>query len=319
MSIPAILALAASIPVMVALRRHARFNCGGGNHMKSLNLFHHLCCTLLRIVAVGCAAAVITVLPTMLTSRAETVASSPAVDRREAGDSGAQANLADVADGVLFDGWGNAAVRSLSMYYSPDASRGDVQMLGYRASFLPVFDWANGVIDTEAGSDLYSFYATGNGAGRVQSASDPAYAFSYVTRYQEPAGRINGTNGAGYALSMGAAQSRTVTSDYQNWSDAGLSAASGINTATLQSEFNTTTSYGGFGASLTTFGQRISDPAGVTSLSRQAWQDANAAPAWVQWRSQCFSGCRWQRDRDKALRAWPVYGLCCAAAPACCC
>ena len=107
--------------------------------MKSLNLFHHLCCTLLRIVAVGCAVAVITVLPTMLTSRAETVAPSPAVDRGEAGDSGAQANLADVADGVLFDGWGNAAVRSLSMYYSPDASRGDVQMLGYRASFLPVY------------------------------------------------------------------------------------------------------------------------------------------------------------------------------------
>jgi hypothetical protein len=89
----------------------------------------------------------------------------------------------------------------------------------------------------------------------------------------------DGSSVPGYALSMGAAQSRTVTSDYQNWSDAGLSAASGINTATLQSEFNTTTSYGGFGASLTTFGQRISDPAGVTSLSRQAWQDANAAPA----------------------------------------
>jgi hypothetical protein len=78
--------------------------------------------------------------------------------------------LVDVAAGTLFDGWGEAAVRTLSMYYAPDTSKADVEMLGYRASFLPVFDWANGAIDNAAAaSDLYQFYATGAGAARVRS------------------------------------------------------------------------------------------------------------------------------------------------------
>jgi hypothetical protein len=58
--------------------------------------------------------------------------------------------LVDVVTGTLFDGWGGAAVETLSMYYAPDTSQSDVEMLGYRAAFLPVFDWANGVIDNAA-------------------------------------------------------------------------------------------------------------------------------------------------------------------------
>ncbi|HYN00313.1 MAG TPA: hypothetical protein VET25_11250, partial [Aestuariivirgaceae bacterium] len=43
-----------------------------------------------------------------------------------------------VAAGTLFDGWGKAAVQTLSMYYAADTSQSDVEMLGYRAAFLPV-------------------------------------------------------------------------------------------------------------------------------------------------------------------------------------
>jgi hypothetical protein len=105
------------------------------------------------------------------------------------------------------------------------------------------------------------------GAGRVQTAADPSYAFSYARRYQEPKGRVSLTTGAGYALGLGAAQSRTVASDYQSWSDAGLGAASGIDTTTLENTFNTATSSQGFGASLTSYRQSISDAIGLTGLS----------------------------------------------------
>lgn len=99
--------------------------------------------------------------------------------------------LVDVVDGVLFDGWGEAAAQTLPMYYAADTSANDLQMLKYRPSFLPVFDWGNGVIDEDAqASDLYSFYESGAGASRVQSSSDPAYTFSLQSRYQEPAGRL---------------------------------------------------------------------------------------------------------------------------------
>jgi hypothetical protein len=41
--------------------------------------------------------------------------------------------LVDVVDGMLFDGWGEKAVETLSIYYTGDSSS-DVQMLGYRPS-----------------------------------------------------------------------------------------------------------------------------------------------------------------------------------------
>jgi hypothetical protein len=67
---------------------------------------------------------------------------------------------------VTFDGWGKAAVQTLSIYYAADTSQSDVEMLGYRAAFLWVFDWANGAIDNAASaSDLHSFYASGAGRG----------------------------------------------------------------------------------------------------------------------------------------------------------
>ena len=104
--------------------------------------------------------------------------------------SGSGAELVDVTEGSLYDGWGKEAVRSLSIYYSADTSSNNVEMLRFRSAFLPVFDWANGAIETGAGGDLYSFYARGAGAGRTQSANDPAYVFRYASRYQEPAGRL---------------------------------------------------------------------------------------------------------------------------------
>jgi hypothetical protein len=122
----------------------------------------------------------------------------------EIGSEGERKQLIDVAEAQLFDGWGLAAVETLSMYYGADGTRADVQMLGYRGSFFPVFDWANGAI--AAGGDLYAFYASGAGAARVQDPSDPAYAFSYGVRYPEPAGRAETASGAGLALSMAAAQ-----------------------------------------------------------------------------------------------------------------
>jgi hypothetical protein len=190
----------------------------------------------------------------------------------ETAGSGSGAELIDVTQGSLYDGWGKEAVRSLSIYYSADTSSSDAQMLEFRSAFLPVFDWANGAIETAAGGDLHSFYANGAGAGRTQSANDPAYVFTYASRYQEPAGRRNVTTGPGYALSLAASQSRSVNSDYQNWSEAGLGTASGVDTAALRNDFNTKSRYEGFGSNLTRFTQRVADTGAVTGLSRHAWQ-----------------------------------------------
>jgi hypothetical protein len=45
----------------------------------------------------------------------------------------------------------DAAVDSLSTYYAAQSGKIDVQMLDYRSSFLPAFDWTNGRIETEIG------------------------------------------------------------------------------------------------------------------------------------------------------------------------
>ena len=62
--------------------------------------------------------------------------------------------LVDVATAELHDGWGNAAVQTLSMFYSADASKSDVQMLAFRPSLVPVVDWANGTIPEDIAGDL---------------------------------------------------------------------------------------------------------------------------------------------------------------------
>ncbi|HKG75112.1 MAG TPA: hypothetical protein VKA79_12780, partial [Aestuariivirgaceae bacterium] len=198
------------------------------------------------------------------------------IEARQADDEPVQM-LVDVADARLQDGWGETAVETLSMYYSANGSRSDVQMLAFRPSFLPVFDWANGMIPATVGGDLYSFYASGAGASRVQFEEDPAYALRFKTRYQEPAGRPELTADAGYALGLGASQTRVVTRDYQNWQDAGIGTASGIDASALENLFRTTSSYGGFGPSLTRYEQDISDVRGSTGLSRKAWQTASDA------------------------------------------
>ena len=46
------------------------------------------------------------------------------------GSEGERKQLIDVAEARLFDGWGLAAVETLSMYYGADGTRADVQMLG---------------------------------------------------------------------------------------------------------------------------------------------------------------------------------------------
>jgi hypothetical protein len=190
-----------------------------------------------------------------------------------------QGSLVDVTDAKLFDGWGGPAVQTLSMYYAGNTDEGDVEMLAYRASFLPVFDWTNGKIDTDDGitSDLYAFYATGAGADRVQFAQDPSYALAFANRYQEPAGRDNQGAGVGYPLSLAASQSRVTTTDYQDWNDADLGAAVGIDSAALQSDFNTSTNSGGFGANLTTYSQSVKDVNGLSGVNRQAWIATSAA------------------------------------------
>ena len=144
---------------------------------------HHTGCFGLRMtVTIGCTAGIIALV-------SGGGVSAGGAKAEPAGESAKQ--LVDVVAGTLFDGWGKAAVQTLSMYYAPDTAQSAVEMLGYQASFLPVFDWANGAIDNAASaSDLYGFYATGAGAGRVQNASDPSYAFSYATRYREPKGRV---------------------------------------------------------------------------------------------------------------------------------
>jgi hypothetical protein len=101
---------------------------------------------------------------------------------------------------------------------------------------------------------------------------DPTYAFSYLTRYQEPAGRPKQAAGAGYVLGMGGPQSRVLSADYQNWNDAGLGSASGIAGAGLEGLFNTNSSSTGFSANLTTYAQQIIDTRRLSGLSRQAWQ-----------------------------------------------
>jgi hypothetical protein len=147
---------------------------------------------------------------------------------------------------------------------------------GYRSTFLPVFDWTNGKIDDDVASDLYAFYATGAGAERVQFTQDPSYALAFGNRYQEPAGRDNQGAGVGYPLSLAASQARVTTTDYQNWNDASLSSAVDINTSALQSDFNTSSSYGGFGANLTTYRQSVKDVSGLSGVNRQAWIASSA-------------------------------------------
>src|SRR5215213_2714767 len=70
---------------------------------------------------------------------------------------------------------------------------------------------------------------------------------------------------------LGASQSRTTTTDYQNWNDANIGNASGIDTSGLEGDFHTSSSYGGFGADLTTYSQSVNDVNGITGLNRQAW------------------------------------------------
>ena len=53
------------------------------------------------------------------------------IEAPQAGDEPVQM-LVDVADARLQDGWGETAVETLSMYYSADSSKSDVQMLGFR-------------------------------------------------------------------------------------------------------------------------------------------------------------------------------------------
>jgi len=203
--------------------------------------------------------------------------------------SGSGAELVDVTEGSLYDGWGKEAVRSLSIYYSADTSSNHVDMLKFRSAFLPVFDWANGAIETAAGGDLYSFYASGAGAGRTQSANDPAYVFRYASRYREPAGRLQIAVAPGYALSLAASQSRSVNSDYQNWSEASLGTASGIDTAALQNVFNTKSRYEGFGSNLTRFTQAVMDTSAVTGLSRRAWQATGSQTVSNLWSGRALS------------------------------
>ena len=191
---------------------------------------------------------------------------------------GATGKLADVAAAKLFDGWGNIAVQTLQMFYAANSVASDIEMLAYRTSFLPIFDWANGRIDTTARSDLYDFYASGAGLGHVQYPQDPAYAFKYDTRYQEPAGRGDESAGPSYPLGMAASQSRIVTADYQNWNDAGLAAAVGLS-GNLENDFRTSDSNNGFGPNLTVYQQKITDPLGLTQIARVAWENSSAAAA----------------------------------------
>src|SRR6185295_6611183 len=75
---------------------------------------------------------------------------------------------------------------------------------------------------------------------------------------------------------LAASQSRITTTDYQNWNDANLSSAVNI-TSDLQSDFNTSSSDGGFGANLTTYRQSVEDVNGLTGVNRQAWTASSAA------------------------------------------
>lgn len=209
---------------------------------------------------------------------AGTVVSSGLMIGARQAETGPVQVLVDVAEARLQDGWGRTAVESLSMYYSADASKSDVEMLAFRPSLLPVFDWGQEQIPPAVGGDLYDFYASGAGLDRVQNANDPAYAFTFTSRFQEPAGRTSMRTGAGYALSLDASQSRVVASDYQNWNEAGLGTASGIDAAGLENLFHTRSSYGGFGPSLTRYEQNIRDVRDSTRLSRKAWQTASSGP-----------------------------------------
>jgi hypothetical protein len=66
-----------------------------------------------------------------------------------------------------------------------------------------------------------------------------------------------------------------VASDYQNWNEAGLGTASGIDASGLDNLFHTTSRYAGFGPSLTRYEQDIRDVRDSTGLSRKAWQTAS--------------------------------------------
>jgi hypothetical protein len=177
------------------------------------------------------------------------------------------------------------------MYYGMDGLGGSVQMLGFRSGFLPVFDWANGVIEGEVGGDLYEFYGSGAGASRVQSPEDAAYALSVRVRYGEPLGRGKLAAGAGYALGLGAEQSRVVSSAYQDWSEAQVGVSSGIDTGGLQSSFTVGSRSSGLGGSLTVYGQRIRDVLGLSGLERRAWQAGAGEVEDVWWgRGVSFNG-----------------------------
>ncbi|HEY7748394.1 MAG TPA: hypothetical protein VH933_06935, partial [Aestuariivirgaceae bacterium] len=204
---------------------------------------------------------------------------------------GSSKRLVDVAGGILYDGWGGGSVVTLSMYYGMDGLGGSVQMLGFRSGFLPVFDWANGVIEGEVGGDLYEFYGSGAGASRVQSPEDAAYALSVRVRYGEPLGRGKLAAGAGYALGLGAEQSRVVSSAYQDWSEAQVGVSSGIDTGGLQSSFRVGSRSSGLGGSLTVYGQRIRDVLGLSGLERRAWQAGAGEVEDVWWgRGVSFNG-----------------------------
>jgi hypothetical protein len=206
-----------------------------------------------------------------------------------AGVNDSSADLVDVTQGTLYDGWGRAAVKSLSTYYGAQSGVSDVQMLDYRSDFLPAFDWVNGRIETDVGGDLYDFYASGGGTGRVQYSEDPAYAFSFAARYQEPAGRPKQSAGAGYALGMGAPQTRLQSDDYQNWSDADIGSASGVAGAGLENMFNTQSSSFGFSTNLTAYTQKILDTRGASGLSRQAWQATGSQTTESVWAGKMVS------------------------------
>jgi hypothetical protein len=65
-------------------------------------------------------------------------AAQPIEERRQSENG---ASLVDLTAGKLHDGWGNAAVETLPIYYPAQTGQGAVEMLSFRPSFLPVFDW----------------------------------------------------------------------------------------------------------------------------------------------------------------------------------
>jgi hypothetical protein len=84
---------------------------------------HHIGCFGLRMtVTMGCTAGIIALVSGGVVNAGEAKAERTSDNAKQ---------LVDVAAGTLFDGWGEAAVRTLSMYYAPDTSKADVEMLGH--------------------------------------------------------------------------------------------------------------------------------------------------------------------------------------------